>query len=284
MSATPPVTSLTPNPGSGPSAPLTKSSSRSSAATPSLAGTTPEPHQLPPSASPGESLVQLYQFSIIYRQHTLIGSLSLSQGRQLIYSILQVICYNLEDSYSQNYYSLTLFLTLFYLYMLDFVLFGGFGSHFIIHHSASFLLFLLEKKCLIIFFRFFLLMILLLEEHSHFAPPPSQYRVPFLICGAAEATGLGFVLMLSTLMCCQPFVSWFFQYYSPAIVLLSQMLQWVILLSDVIFNLPPPPPCTLGVMGFGAAEAIGLGFVCFVVINPCVLSANRVDFGLFFVS
>ena len=39
-----------------------------------------------------------------------------------------------------------------------------------------------------------------------------------------------------------------------------------------------------GVMGCGAAEAIGLGFVCFVVINPRVLSANRVDFGLFFVS
>ena len=37
------------------------------------------------------------------------------------------------------------------------------------------------------------------------------------------------------------------------------------------------------VKGFGAAEATGLGFVCFfVVINPCVLSANRVDFGLFF--
>ena len=34
------------------------------------------------------------------------------------------------------------------------------------------------------------------------------------------------------------------------------------------------------VMGFGS-EATGLGFVCFVVINPCALSANRVDFGLF---
>ena len=37
----------------------------------------------------------------------------------------------------------------------------------------------------------------------------------------------------------------------------------------------------VGVMGCGAAEATGLGFVCFVVINPPVLSANRVDFGLF---
>ena len=32
----------------------------------------------------------------------------------------------------------------------------------------------------------------------------------------------------------------------------------------------------------GAAEATGLGFVCFVVINSCVLSANRVDLGFFF--
>ena len=29
-------------------------------------------------------------------------------------------------------------------------------------------------------------------------------------------------------------------------------------------------------------EATGLGFVCFVVVNPCVLSANRVVFGLLF--
>ena len=35
-------------------------------------------------------------------------------------------------------------------------------------------------------------------------------------------------------------------------------------------------------MGFEAAEATGLGFVCFVVINTSVLSANGVDFGLFF--
>ena len=33
-------------------------------------------------------------------------------------------------------------------------------------------------------------------------------------------------------------------------------------------------------MGFGAAEATGLGFVCVVVNNPRVLSANRVYFGL----
>ena len=35
-------------------------------------------------------------------------------------------------------------------------------------------------------------------------------------------------------------------------------------------------------MGCGAAEATGLGFVCFVVISPRVLSANRVDLGFFF--
>ena len=40
-----------------------------------------------------------------------------------------------------------------------------------------------------------------------------------------------------------------------------------------------------GVIGCGAAEATDLGFSCFVVINPRVLSAYRVDFGLlFFVS
>ena len=32
-------------------------------------------------------------------------------------------------------------------------------------------------------------------------------------------------------------------------------------------------------MGCGAAEATGLGFVCFVVINPCVLLANKVVCG-----
>ena len=35
-------------------------------------------------------------------------------------------------------------------------------------------------------------------------------------------------------------------------------------------------------MECGPAEATGLGFVCFVVINPRVLSANRVYFGLLF--
>ena len=49
--------------------------------------------------------------------------------------------------------------------------------------------------------------------------------------------------------------------------------------SPLVCNvIPPPPPW---VMGCGAAEATGLGFVCFVVINPCVLSANRVDLVFF---
>ena len=34
--------------------------------------------------------------------------------------------------------------------------------------------------------------------------------------------------------------------------------------------------------GEGEAETTGLSFVCFVVINPRVLSANRVDLGFFF--
>ena len=35
-------------------------------------------------------------------------------------------------------------------------------------------------------------------------------------------------------------------------------------------------------MGCGAAEVTGLSFVCFVVINPRMLSANRVDFESFY--
>ena len=38
---------------------------------------------------------------------------------------------------------------------------------------------------------------------------------------------------------------------------------------------PPPPPFVFVFLFFG------LGFCCFVVINPRVLLANRVDFGLF---
>ena len=49
-----------------------------------------------------------------------------------------------------------------------------------------------------------------------------------------------------------------------------------------IYTMPYLP--YVGVMGIGAVEATGLGFVCFVVINPRVLSANRVDLGFFFVS
>ena len=45
----------------------------------------------------------------------------------------------------------------------------------------------------------------------------------------------------------------------------------------ILFVLLPAP---LPVMG--AAEVTGLGFVCFVVINPCVLSANRAGLGYLF--
>ena len=41
------------------------------------------------------------------------------------------------------------------------------------------------------------------------------------------------------------------------------------------------PIIIISMMGCGAAEATGLGFVCFVVINPPVLSANIVDLGFF---
>ena len=34
-------------------------------------------------------------------------------------------------------------------------------------------------------------------------------------------------------------------------------------------------------MGCGAAEATGLGFVCFIIINPCELSCSGADFGHF---
>ena len=37
----------------------------------------------------------------------------------------------------------------------------------------------------------------------------------------------------------------------------------------------------LGVYYHTSGEATGLGFVCFVVINPRVLSANSVDLGFF---
>ena len=48
------------------------------------------------------------------------------------------------------------------------------------------------------------------------------------------------------------------------------------------YHLPRIDFVILVVMGCGAGEATDLGFACFVVINPCVLSTNRVDFELFF--
>ena len=46
--------------------------------------------------------------------------------------------------------------------------------------------------------------------------------------------------------------------------------------NSFLHHLPPA-----GVMGCGAAKATGLGFVCFVVIIPRVLSANSVELGVF---
>ena len=53
----------------------------------------------------------------------------------------------------------------------------------------------------------------------------------------------------------------------------------VILKMKQLFHFPALNPSTPKVapLGCGAAEATGPGFVCFAVINPCVLSANRVD-------
>ena len=57
---------------------------------------------------------------------------------------------------------------------------------------------------------------------------------------------------------------------------------WYFFIIFKFFLHPPPPPNFTGVMGCGAAEATGLSSVCFVVINPRVLSsANRVYLVLF---
>ena len=53
------------------------------------------------------------------------------------------------------------------------------------------------------------------------------------------------------------------------------------MIADFGLYCPVYPPHYAGVMGCGFKEATGLGFVCFVIINPCVLSANRVDLGFF---
>ena len=45
-------------------------------------------------------------------------------------------------------------------------------------------------------------------------------------------------------------------------------------------NLTHPPPHAK--KSISPCCRTGLGFICFVIINPCVLLANRVDFGLFF--
>ena len=52
------------------------------------------------------------------------------------------------------------------------------------------------------------------------------------------------------------------------------------LFCNIRYILSQTPPLRTAI-GCGAAEATGLGFVCFVVINPRVLSANRVDLDFF---
>ena len=63
--------------------------------------------------------------------------------------------------------------------------------------------------------------------------------------------------------------------FGPCIALPPPLFLKVFLLIFQFYSVTPI------FMGCGTAEATGLGFVCFVVINACVLSANRVDFGLF---
>ena len=67
---------------------------------------------------------------------------------------------------------------------------------------------------------------------------------------------------------------------------------FLFILQRIVSVYPPPPvnsstysyhivyiaPLHVEVMWGGATEATVQGFVYFVVINPCVLSANRVDF------
>ena len=54
---------------------------------------------------------------------------------------------------------------------------------------------------------------------------------------------------------------------------------------EISFVSPPlPPHPTELILSFFLFHkfSTGLGFVCFVVIKTCMLSANRVDFGLFY--
>ena len=64
----------------------------------------------------------------------------------------------------------------------------------------------------------------------------------------------------------------------------TYVITWIIWSSPSvsIYILYHPHPLVRWSEGCGAAEATGLGFVCFVVLNPRVLSANRVDLGFFF--
>ena len=65
--------------------------------------------------------------------------------------------------------------------------------------------------------------------------------------------------------------------YSYSICIYSGLLTLFVNSKTVYYPIVLPLP----LMECGAAEATGLNFVCFVVINPRVLSANRVNFGLF---
>ena len=74
-------------------------------------------------------------------------------------------------------------------------------------------------------------------------------------------------------------------YFSFLYGVLSCNIKHINRLSEhyIIINHITPHLPYAGVMGCSAAEANGLGFVCFVVINRRVLAAKRVE-GFFFVS
>ena len=98
-------------------------------------------------------------------------------------------------------------------------------------------------------------------------------------CGAVEATGMVFVVkLLFFFFFCDtslPFSSCWGNAHIHTEVLkkwYTHTYIWYIQRLEAFLSL----------MGCGATEATGLGIVCFVVINPCVLSANSVDFFFFF--
>ena len=87
-------------------------------------------------------------------------------------------------------------------------------------------------------------------------------------------------------LACFFFVFCFLLLFSTLLCFYTKTVDYEEFFYPTFSSLPPSssPPPYAGVMGCGAAEVTGLGFVCFVVLNPRVLSANRVVLSFFFVS